>query len=269
MNLGQSVFCKDTLTGKVAPRCFSFLFGMDPNADPIYLDWLISVWDWTLAVAGLSLALAMVMGIVIGMMSTLPPKHLVNRLCSAGATAWVELFRNILLLVQVFLWYHVVPAFSPIMKDFPILFISEHRPRIVRFGTHCRTGPRGIQSLPIGRWNAAIALGMTTAQSYRYVLFPMGICIIIPPLTSECINVVKNLSVAFAVSVPELTLFVLQAQEEISCGIEIYLAVTGLYMVSALSVNRIMTWVEKKRAFLVLLRLIHPQRIKVSDRPWT
>ena len=70
--------------------------------------------------------------------------------------------------------------------------------------------------------------------------------IIVPPLTSECMNIVKNSSVAFAVSVPELTLFALQAQEETSRGIEIYLAVTGLYMVSAFSVNRIMVWIERK-----------------------
>ncbi|MFM7047993.1 MAG: ABC transporter permease subunit, partial [Polynucleobacter sp.] len=93
---------------------------------------------------------------------------------------------------------------------------------------------------------AAIALGMTTAQSYQYVLLPMGLRIIIPPLTSECMNIVKNSSVAFAVSVPELTLFAMQAQEETSRGIEIYLAVTGLYMISAFSVNRLMTWIEKK-----------------------
>jgi glutamate/aspartate transport system permease protein len=59
-------------------------------------------------------------------------------------------------------------------------------------------------------------------------------------------NLVKNSSVAFAVSVPELTLFAMQAQEETSRGIEIYLAVTGLYVISAFSVNRIMAWIEKK-----------------------
>jgi len=246
MTLDWSVFCKDTLTGEAAPRCFSFLFGMDPNADPTYLDWLISAWGWTIAVAGLSLVLAMVIGVVIGTMRTLPPQHLVNRLCIGAATAWVELFRNIPLLVQVFLWYHVVPAFFPIMKNFPSYLLVSIALGLFTSARIAEQVRAGIQSLPTGQRNAAIALGMTTTQSYRYVLLPMGMRIIVPPLTSECMNIVKNSSVAFAVSVPELTLFALQAQEETSRGIEIYLAVTGLYMVSAFSVNRIMVWIEKK-----------------------
>ncbi|MEN9821108.1 MAG: hypothetical protein RL176_1011, partial [Pseudomonadota bacterium] len=64
MTLDWSVFCKDTLTGEAAPRCFSFLFGMDPNTDPTYLDWLFTAWGWTLSVAGLSLVLALLMGVM-------------------------------------------------------------------------------------------------------------------------------------------------------------------------------------------------------------
>jgi glutamate/aspartate transport system permease protein len=57
-------------------------------------------------------------------------------------------------------------------------------------------------------------------------------------------NVVKNSSVAFAVSVTELTLFAMQAQEETARGMEIYLAVTVLYVITALTLNRIMAWIE-------------------------
>ncbi|MEY3633562.1 MAG: hypothetical protein RI937_1760, partial [Pseudomonadota bacterium] len=104
----------------------------------------------------------------------------------------------------------------------------------------------GIQSLPRGQRYAAMALGMTTAQSYRLVILPMAFRIIIPPLTSESMNIIKNSSVAFAVSVAELTLFALQAQEETSRGIEVYLAVTSLYMVSAFTVNRLMAFIERQ-----------------------
>ena len=67
-----------------------------------------------------------------------------------------------------------------------------------------------------------------------------------PPLTSESMNLLKNSSIAFAVSVPELTMFAMQAQEETSRGIEIYLAVTLLYAVSALAVNRLFALLEKR-----------------------
>ena len=90
------------------------------------------------------------------------------------------------------------------------------------------------------------SFGLTTTQSYRFVLLPMALRIVIPPLTSESMNIIKNSSVAFAVSVAELTLFAMQAQEETSRGIEIYLGVTALYVVSALSVNRVMAFIESR-----------------------
>ena len=83
-------------------------------------------------------------------------------------------------------------------------------------------------------------------RTYRYVILPMAFRIVLPPLTSEAMNIIKNSSVAFAVSVAEMTMFAMQAQEETSRGIEIYLAVTTLYMVSAFAVNRLMAWVESR-----------------------
>jgi len=104
----------------------------------------------------------------------------------------------------------------------------------------------GIQALPKGQRYAAMAMGFTTPQYYRYVLLPMAYRIIIPPLTSESMNIFKNSSVAFAVSISELTMFALQAQEETSRGVEIYLAVTVLYVISAFAINRVMAVIEKK-----------------------
>ena len=104
----------------------------------------------------------------------------------------------------------------------------------------------GIQALPRGQRYAGMAMGFTTFQTYRYVILPMAFRIISPPLTSESMNLLKNSSVAFAVSIAELTMFAMQAQEETSRGIEIYLAVTLAYAVSAFAVNRICAFVEKR-----------------------
>jgi glutamate/aspartate transport system permease protein len=104
----------------------------------------------------------------------------------------------------------------------------------------------GIQSLPRGQRYAGLAVGLTLPQTYRYVLLPMAFRIVIPPLTSESMNIVKNSSVAFAVSVAELTMFAMQAQEETSRGIEVYLAVTGLYFVTAFAINRVMQFIEER-----------------------
>ena len=246
MALDLGVFCKSTLDGEVVDHCFSALLGLGQNADPSYLDWLMKAWAWTLAVAGLGLTIALILGALMGTLRTLPDSGPLSRWLIRLSTAWVELFRNIPILVQVFLWYHVSPAFIVPLKILPSYWLVSIA---LGFFTSARIAEQvraGIQALPGGQKMAATALGLTTFQSYRYVILPMALRIVIPPLTSESMNLIKNSSVAFAVSVPELTLFAMQAQEETSHGVEIYLAVTLLYALSAFAVNRVMTLIEKK-----------------------
>ena len=246
MALDLGVFCKSTLDGEVVDHCFSAVFGLGQNTDPSYLDWLPKAWGWTLAVAGLGLAIALVLGAVMGTLRTLPGSGRSSRWLVRFSTAWVELFRNIPILVQVFLWYHVIPAFILPLKVLPSYWLVSIA---LGFFTSARIAEQvraGIQALPSGQRMAATALGLTTSQSYRYVILPMALRIVMPPLTSESMNLIKNSSVAFAVSVPELTLFAMQAQEETSRGVEIYLAVTLLYALSAFAVNRVMTIIENR-----------------------
>ncbi len=218
------------------------VFLQDDGSGRTYLQWMFDAWGWTLAVAGASWVVAMVFGALIGTMRTLPNSPWLVRF----ANAWVELFRNVPLLVQIFIWYFVIPKIFPAMKDLPSFIL-------VVFGLGFFTSSRiaeqvraGIQALPRGQRYAGMAMGFTTAQTYRYVILPMAFRIILPPLTSESMNLLKNSSVAFAVSIAELTMFAMQAQEETSRGIEIYLAVTVLYAASAFAVNRMMALVEKK-----------------------
>jgi glutamate/aspartate transport system permease protein len=103
-----------------------------------------------------------------------------------------------------------------------------------------------IESLSKGQRQAAMALGLSTWETYRSVLLPMGLRIILPPLSSESMNLLKNSSVAFAVSISELTMFAMQTQEETSRGIEVYLAVTLLYALSAFVVSRLFVFLERR-----------------------
>lgn len=245
-SLDLGVFCKNTLDGEVVEHCFSALFGLGRNSDPSYLDWLMTAWAWTLAVAGLGLTIGLILGVAMGTLRTLPNTSFLSRVLVRLSTAWVELFRNIPILVQVFLWYHVIPAFVLPLKALPSYWLVSIA---LGFFTSARIAEQvraGITALPSGQMAAATALGLSTVQSYRYVILPMALRIVIPPLTSESMNVIKNSSVAFAVSVPELTLFAMQAQEETSRGVEIYLAVTFLYALSAFAVNRVMTTIERR-----------------------
>jgi len=218
------------------------VFLEDDGSGRTYLEWLIDAWGWTLAVAGAAWVVALVCGALIGTLRTLPNSPVLSRL----ANAWVELFRNIPLLVQIFLWYFVLPKIFPFLQQVPgyLLVVL-----VLGFFTSARIAEQvraGIQSLPRGQRYAALAVGFTTWQSYRYVLLPMAFRIIWPPLTSESMNLLKNSSVAFAVSIAELTMYAMQVQEETSRGIEVYLVVTALYAVSAFTVNRVMAWVERR-----------------------
>ena len=217
------------------------VFLRDTGGGQTYLDWLFSAWGWTLTVAGGGWLVAIVFGSVIGTLRTVPQRGLAR-----VAAGWVELFRNIPLLVQLFLWYHVVPALIPPLKSLPSIVLVIFA---LGFFTSARVAEQvraGIQSLGRGQTQAGLAVGFTLPQTYRYILLPLAFRIIIPPLTSEAMNVVKNSAVAFAVSVAELTMFALQAQEETSRGIEIYLAVTGLYVITALAVNRAMALIDRR-----------------------
>ena len=230
------VFCRETTTGETVIGCFG------RGGDETYLNWIVAAWGWTLAVSLAAMVVALFFGLVVGTIRTLPSSPWVVRL----GNAWVELFRNIPLLVQIFLWYFVVPGIFPTLKDVPSVVLV-----ILALGlfTSARIAEQvraGIQALPRGQRYAGMALGLTTAQTYRHVLLPMGLRIIIPPLTSESMNIIKNSSVAFAVSITELTFFARQSGEETAAPVEMYLAATVLYAISAFAMNRVMGLIERR-----------------------
>ena len=217
------------------------VFLHDTGGGRTYLDWMLSAWGWTLSVSILALVVALVVGSLMGILRTTPNKGLVFI-----GNAWTELFRNIPLLVQIFLWYHVIPSLFLSLRAIPSFVLVVFA---LGFFTSARVSEQvkaGIQALSKGQRYAGLAMGLTLPQTYRYVLLPMAFRIVIPPLTSESMNIIKNSSVAFAVSIAELTMFAMQAQEETSRGIEIYLAVTGLYFISAFAINRIALFIENR-----------------------
>lgn len=230
------VFCKSTDEGTVLATC------LGKGSEITYLEWMLHAWGWTLSVAACAWVIAILVGGLVGTLRTLPDSPWIVRI----ANAWVELFRNIPILVQLFLWYFVAPKIFPPMQAVPGFLLVVFA---LGFFTSARIAEQvraGIQALSRGQRYAGMAVGFTTAQTYRYVLLPMAVRIILPPLTSESMNLLKNSSVAFAVSIPEMIQFAMQAGEETSRVTEMYLAVTVLYVISAMVINRIMAWVEKR-----------------------
>ena len=215
------------------------IFLQDTGGGQSYLEWMMSAWGWTLSVALLGLVVALLVGSLMGILRTVPSKGL-----QFLGNAWTELFRNIPLLVQIFLWYHVIPTLFLSLRAIPSFLLVVFA---LGFFTSARIAEQvkaGINALPKGQRYAGLAMGLTLPQTYRYVILPMAFRIVIPPITSESMNIIKNSSVAFAVSIAELTMFAMQAGEETSRPIEMYLAVTVLYFISAFAINRIATFIE-------------------------
>ena len=217
--------------------------------DETYLAWLFTGLGWTLAVSLTAWLIALTIGIAVGALRTAP-----SRLLVLLANAWVELFRNIPLLVQMFLWFFVVPEFLP--REWS-LWVKQEMPAkefvtaalCLGFFTSARVAEQvraGVGSLPRGQRDASLALGLTLGQAYRHVILPQALRIVIPPLTSEFMNVFKNSSVAFAIGVLELTFQARQMQEDSEQGIETYLAVTLLYFICAFTANRGMALIEAR-----------------------
>ena len=106
----------------------------------------------------------------------------------------------------------------------------------------------GIQSLSRGQRNAGMAVGLTQPQVYRFVLLPMAFRIIIPPLTSETMNLIKNSSIALTIGLAELTFRSREMGEYTFRFFEAFSAATIIYIAIGMTANRVMAFVEKRVA---------------------
>jgi len=222
----------------------------NPMGTGTYLDMLLSGLVLTLKTALLAWIIALVAGSFVGVMRTLP-----SRFASWFGFGYVEFFRNMPLLVQLFLWFFVLPELLPTaaglwLKQLPNapfwtaaigigLFMS------ARVAVQLQAG---ISSLPLGQKQAATALGLTTVQTYRYVLLPMAFRIILPPLTSEFLNTIKNTAVAITIGLIELTGEARSMQEFSFQVFEAFTAATLLYLLINAVVVTAMRFLERRVA---------------------
>jgi glutamate/aspartate transport system permease protein len=221
-----------------------------PDGSGAYFGWLISGLGWTLATALLAWAIALALGAAVGTVRTTPLAWAVRL-----GNAYVEFFRNVPLLVQMFLWYFVLPELLPkalgdAMKQMTPPWGS-FWPAVLCLGfyTSARVAEQvraGIQSLPRGQQFAGTALGLTLLQTYRYVLLPQAFRIILPPLTSEFMNIIKNSAVALTIGLVELTARARAMQEFTFQVFEAFTAATVIYILITLVVVFGMRRLEKR-----------------------
>jgi glutamate/aspartate transport system permease protein len=220
---------------------------ISPDGVHTYLGTLILGTGWTLATALAAWCLALVFGSIVGVIRTTPHPWLVRL-----GNAYVELFRDIPLLVQMFLWYFVLPELLPVelgdwLKQLPD---ASFYTAVIALGfyTSARVAEQvraGILSLARGQRMAALALGLTLPQAYGYVLLPMAYRIMLPPLTSEFLNIIKNSAVALTIGLMELTARARAMQEFSFHVFEAFTAATIIYIVINIVVTFGMRWVER------------------------
>lgn len=205
------------------------------TGDGLYIHWMLSGLGWTLGLSLSAWLIALAIGSVFGVIRTIKG-HPALRF---AVTAYVELFRNVPLLVQLFIWYYVVPQLLPVelqervnaMNPTTTQFIAA----VLCLGLFtsvrvCEQIRSGIQSQPPGQFNAALALGLTPAQAFRFVLVPRAFRVVIPPLTSEFLNVFKNSAVALTIGLLELTQQSRQIAEFTAQGFESFIVATAIYV---------------------------------------
>lgn len=229
---------------------WGIFFEQSPEGIGTYADTLLIGLRWTLATALLAWVIALATGCIVGVMRTLP-----STAAQRFGKIYVELFRNIPLLVQLFLWFFVLPELLPRaaglwLKQLPNapfwtaavglgFFMS------ARVAEQLRAG---ITTLPRGQRMAGQALGLTTTQTYRYILLPMAFRVILPPLTSEFLNTIKNTSVALTIGLLELTARARAMQEFSFQVFEAFTAATVIYLVVNITVTFGMRMLERRVA---------------------
>jgi glutamate/aspartate transport system permease protein len=226
------------------------LFDTEPGGTGTYLHYLIVGLGWTLATALAAWVIALAIGALVGTLRTTPYPWVVRI-----GNGYVEIFRNIPLIVQMFLWFFVVPELVPTelgdwIKQMPPPW-SSYLPAVlclaiftsVRIAEQVRAG---INSLPRGQRMAGTALGLTLGQTYRYVILPQAFRIILPPLTSESMNIIKNSSVALTIGLLELTGRARAMQEFSFRVFEAFAAATVIYLLTNLVVVLAMRALEQK-----------------------
>lgn len=224
------------------------VFFQTTSTGDTYLDWLLSGLKLTVTIGLGAWVIGVLLGALLGVLRTIP-----NRLLSGLAAAYVEVFRNIPLLVQLFIWFFVAPELlpdrlgdaikqlDPVMQQFIAAIVCLGMFTAARI---CEQVRAGIQALPKGQRLAGLAMGLTLPQTYRFILLPVAFRIIMPPLTSEFMMVFKNSAVASMIGLLELSAQGRQLVDYTSQPYESFAAVTVLYLAVNMTALRVMRWLD-------------------------
>jgi general L-amino acid transport system permease protein len=250
------------------------------GAADTYLRALIVGLTNTLAIALIGIVLATVLGTAIGL-----ARLSKNVLLKALSATYVEFIRNVPLLVQLFFWYAVITEVMPgpreALAPLPGVFLSNRGlffptlssvPELqgFNFAGGAQVSPEfaallvglvtytaafiaeivraGVLAVDRGQGEAAHALGLSRAQATRLVILPQALRVIVPPMTSQYLNLTKNSSLAVAIGYPDLVSIANTTMNQTGQAIEGIAIIMLVYLTISLSISAFMNWYNARVA---------------------
>ncbi|MEX0366283.1 MAG: amino acid ABC transporter permease [Ruegeria sp.] len=188
----------------------------------------LSVTAFALATTlGLLVALLRLSGLIVG---------------SAVAVGFLELIRNIPLLVLLYLFYYVLgPIFGFDRYTASILTLAVFHAALISEILRA-----GINAVPRGQWEAAKSIGMTQFQTYRYIVLPQSVRFMLPPMTGEVVHLIKSSAIVSVIAVAELTTIGRNIISDTYMSFEIWFTVAAVYMAVTLILSAGVSYLERR-----------------------
>ncbi|OWT65671.1 amino acid ABC transporter permease [Candidimonas nitroreducens] len=228
---------------------WSVIYSMSPDGVHNYLQQFAIGMGWTVALTFCAILTALVLGSLLAFLRMLKIP-VVNYV----AVTYVEYMRNIPLIVHMFLWFFVLPELVPVdlgmaIKKMPQPWASVV-PAFFCLSTYAAARisevlRAGVESLPRGQFQAGAAIGLNEFQTFRYVVFPQAIRIVVPALTSEMVSAVKYSAIAYTIGVSEITAQSKSMQEYTFHVFEAFAIAAVLYITINWAIIFAMRHVEK------------------------
>lgn len=194
----------------------------------------------TLKIAGLSFILSLVLGLALAMGRLYGGPWL-----QRFTLIFVEIFRGTPLLTQMLIIYFSLGTLGLLLSAFAAAVIAITLNSAAYMSEIFRSG---IISVDSGQKEAALSIGMTELQSFRYAVLPQALRVIIPPMTNYAIIIIKSTSLASAITAPELMMQAHSLSSEYFKPTEIYALTAAIYIVIAYPLSVIAHVLEKRLA---------------------
>ena len=194
----------------------------------------------TLRVAGIAMLLSLVVGVLlaVGRLSE-------HRWVRALVRTWVEFFRGLPLLLLILFIYLGAPALG---VNLPVLWALVLGLTLYNSAVVAEIVRAGILSLPRGQREAAYAIGLRPGQAMRLVLLPQAFRLMLPALISQLVTLLKDTSLGFVISYPELLRSGRTVVEFLGgrFSLPIYVAVAVIYIAINMALSWLARWVDRR-----------------------